>query len=172
MPFPTRCLEPQALTVGLHPRIKPQKVGAVGRWHPTRHPHPPCLPWAGSLSRDKPSPGQLLSTSPSSLLLSLPFPLFHSQEKGFWLPLPGNQTGCHRLRRAAQMLLNEGAENEGAKSLSPVISCCQQRCWCSQITHFLKLAVVVLHNEKTSKVRQIGYIWVNTSLIHSFLFQI
>lgn len=103
---------------------------------------------------------------------SLPFPLFPSQEKGFWLPWPGNQTGCHRLRRAAQMLLNEGAENEGAKCLSPVISCCQQRCWCSQITHFLKLAIVVLRNEKTSKVRQIGYIWVNTPLIHSFLFQI
>ena len=41
-------------------------------------------PWARPLSRDKPAPGQLLSTSPISLL-SLPFPTSPSQEKGFWL---------------------------------------------------------------------------------------
>lgn len=112
---PSRPVRRQALTVGLPPQERTTKGGLwesgpnAGCGAPLLSPRGPG-PQAGTsfpLSDFFPPLPSLLSPSVSLLLPP------EKKASGFWLLLPGNQTGCRRLRGAAQMLPNEGAEMRG-----------------------------------------------------------
>lgn len=100
---------------GAAPRNKPWKAGAVENWHSKGGPQSPSLPLCWVPRQGKPLPWAASFYLLPSLLLSLPFPLSPSQEKGFWLlaSIAWQRTGRHRLTGAAQMLPNEGAEMRG-----------------------------------------------------------
>lgn len=138
------------------PRNKSWKVGTVGNRHPTGGPHPSWSPPEPDPKARKAFSWATSFTSPLPCFSPCAFPFLLPKKKasGSWLPLPSNQTGCHWLRGVAQMVPNEGVEMRGveSKSLSPVLSHCQQCRWCLQSTHFLKCRIVFLFNEKPSKV--------------------
>lgn len=87
--------------------------GSCGKPASNKRPHPHLSPWARLLDRDKLSSGQLLSTFPHSLLLSLTFPFLPPKKRASGFQRLATKLGCHRLRGAAQMLPNEGAEVRG-----------------------------------------------------------
>lgn len=121
---PNRPVRTHALTMGLPPRNEPRK-GGCGK----RVSNVGCKPGSNAgctaplISPAGPGPQAGTSFSPPATsfpptpsLLSPSLSLFLPPRKrasGFWLPLPGNQMGCHRLGGIAQMLPNEGAEMRG-----------------------------------------------------------
>lgn len=139
---------------------------SCGKPASNKRPCPHLSPWARLLGRDKLSSGQLLSTFPHSLLLSLPFPFLPPKKRASGFYHLATKLGCHRLRGAAQMLPSEGAEVRGWNQSLVICHCCSQ----NRYQAFLKFVIVVPYNENASKGRQLSHIWVNISLIHPFLF--
>lgn len=114
-PAPTPSVGPQALTITLPLRNEPWKVGAAGNQSPTRDPHAPSLPLGQAPKQGQACPWATSFHLPH--LASLPaFPCFSLPRKGLLASgfhCLATELGCHRLRGAAQMLPNEGAEMRG-----------------------------------------------------------